>query len=196
MVIVRTHGGTPQVLMGQRPKKDRFMPDVFVFPGGRVDPEDAQINVAAGLRPRETRRIGVGLSAQRTQKLAVAAVRETYEETGLLFGERISGEFRPSLKGLEYIARAITPTQSRIRYHARFFMARGEEAQGRLRSNGELLGLRWMSFPQAAALPLVDVTRFVLEEAEYRLSGGRFRGIPLICYRRGAIQLRYQQDPK
>ncbi len=170
------------------------MPDVFVFPGGRVDPEDARVPVSAELPPLEVSRIGTQRSPRRARMLAVAAVRETYEETGLVIGDRVRGGLRPDLESLEYIARAITPPQSPIRYHARFFMVRAERVTGRIRSNGELLGLRWLSFAQASALPIIEVTQLVLEEAQYRLSRDRFRGIPLISYRNGAVQLRYALD--
>ncbi len=192
LVIVRERRGQTQVLMGRRPAEDRFLPDVFVFPGGRVDPDDARIPVRSELPSREIRRIGARPSPRRARMLAVAAIRETFEETGLLIGERISGEIRPNLECLEYIARAITPPQSPIRYHARFFMLRAEQLAGRVRSNGELLDLRWLSFEQASALPIIPVTQLVLEEAQYRISRKPFRGIPLFFYRSGALQRRYQ----
>ena len=194
VVIVRKHRGTDQVLMGRRPAKDRFMPDVFVFPGGRVDPGDARIAVRNELPHREIERIGPRSSPRRARMLGVAAIRETFEETGLLIGDRVSGALRPDLECLEYIARAITPRESAIRYHARFFMARAERVAGRIRSNGELLDLRWMSFEQASRLPIISVTQLVLDEAQYRLSRKPFRGVPLFFYRNGEVQRRYQLD--
>jgi 8-oxo-dGTP pyrophosphatase MutT (NUDIX family) len=192
LLIVRERNGQSQVLMGKRPAKDRFMPDVFVFPGGRVDPDDARIPVQSELPSREVRRIATGATSRRARMLGVAAVRETFEETGLLIGDRVSGRLRPDLECLEYIARAITPRESPIRYHARFFMARAERVAGRVRSNGELLDLRWVSFEQASKLPIISVTQSVLEEAQYRLSRKPFRGVPLFFYRNGALQRRYQ----
>jgi len=192
LLIVRQRKGQHEVLMGRRPLKDRFMPDVFVFPGGRVDPEDARLGVGAELPPRERRLFGTGVSAQRIRMLGVAAVRETFEETGLLLGQHAEGGIRPDLGSLEYIARAITPTASLIRYHARFFMVRDSAMAGKIRSNGELLDLEWFQFGRARDLPLIDVTRLVLDEAAHRLAGGRDRGVPLICYRRGALLRRYE----
>jgi 8-oxo-dGTP pyrophosphatase MutT (NUDIX family) len=195
LVIVRRHRGTHQVLMGRRPAKDRFMPDVFVFPGGRVDPADARIAVRNELPAREIARIRWSSSPRRARMLGVAAIRETFEETGLRIGDRVSGTLRPDLRCLEYIARAITPRESAIRYHARFFMTRADQAAGRIRSNGELLDLRWMSFDQAGRLPIISVTQLVLDEAQYRLSGKPFRGVPLFFYRNGEVQRRYRLDP-
>jgi 8-oxo-dGTP pyrophosphatase MutT (NUDIX family) len=196
LVIVRQHRGKNQVLMGRRPAKDRFMPDVFVFPGGRVDPDDARIPVRNELSSREIRRIGARSSPQRARMLGVAAVRETFEETGLMLGDRVAGALRPDLKQLEYIARAITPRDSKIRYHARFFMTSADRVVGRVRSNGELLDLNWMSFEQASELPIISVTQLVLDEAQYRLSRKPYRGVPLFFYRNGMVQRRYQFERK
>ena len=109
-----------------------------------------------------------------------------------MIGQLGNEGLRPDLSRLEYIARAITPAQSPIRYHARFFMVQAEAAVGELRSNGELLDLSWLPLDKARALPLVNVTRYVLDEAGHRLDGGEFRGVPLISYREGAIRLRYE----
>lgn len=170
------------------------MPDVFVFPGGGVEDSDATLSVGHALTARELARISGSSSQVRARMLAVAAVRETFEETGLLVGKRAGREIRPDLGRLQFIARAITPTQSPIRYHARFFLIPGEFAKGRLRSNGELLDLSWLSFEAARKLPIISVTEAVLEEAQYRLARRPFRGIPLISYRGSSIQLRYRRD--
>jgi 8-oxo-dGTP pyrophosphatase MutT (NUDIX family) len=170
------------------------MPDVYVFPGGRVEASDAKLAGGTKLPAKEIARIAGHSSPRRAHMLAVAAVRETFEETGLLIGRRVGSGIEPDLDRLQFIARAITPTESRIRYHARFFMIPAAQAQGRLRSNGELLDLAWLSFAQARSLPIISVTEVVLEEAQYRLARRPFRGIPLISYRDGAIQVRYRME--
>jgi len=40
----------PRVLMGQRHANHKFMPNKFVFPGGRVDPADSRIRPVEDLR--------------------------------------------------------------------------------------------------------------------------------------------------
>jgi 8-oxo-dGTP pyrophosphatase MutT (NUDIX family) len=192
LVLWRKSNGRFEVLMGRRPAKDRFMPDVFVFPGGRVDPEDSESEVLMPLRPLEVERLAGSAGSGDSKRLAVAAIRETYEETGLMIGEGAAGLIRPNLHCLEYLARAITPVESPIRYNARFFMAEAAHANGVVRSNGELLDLDWFSLEQAQALPAVSVTHFVLEEARRRVEGEPFRGIPLIYYRKHVMQLRYR----
>jgi 8-oxo-dGTP pyrophosphatase MutT (NUDIX family) len=123
--------------------------------------------------------------------LAVAAVRETFEETGLAFGRLDGGRLAPALAGLDYLARAITPPDSPIRYHARFFLTRAEEAGGELRDSEELSDLRWLPIDAALRLPLVDVTEFVLQELARRLDGETPQGAPLFHYRDGRARVRY-----
>ena len=142
LVLARGRGRDAEVLLGRREPRDRFMPDVYVFPGGRVDPSDATQPAASELRPSVAARLARSTASPgRARALAVAAVRETFEETGLVLGHRDGGGIRPALAALDFVARAITPADNPIRYHARFFLADGEALEGELRSNGELLDL-------------------------------------------------------
>lgn len=174
----RGKGRTAEVLLGRREPRDRFMPDVYVFPGGRVEASDARYAAASELRPEVAAQV-VGSA----RALAIAAVRETFEETGLAIGEVSDGLVRPALAPLDYVARAITPARNPIRYHARFFHVDGTLAHGTLRSNGELLDLAWVPIPRALELNIIDVTAFVLEEVAGHLSGLPRKGVPLIHYR-------------
>jgi 8-oxo-dGTP pyrophosphatase MutT (NUDIX family) len=76
----------------------------------------------------------------------------------------------PDLARLRYIARAITPTFRPLRFHARFFLADLTGLSYPLRENDELLDLRWVTPSQIEALPLAEVTRFVLAEVLRLLS--------------------------
>ncbi len=131
-------------------------------------------------------------SPARARALAVAAVRETFEETGLAFGELVDGQLRPSLDRLDYLARAITPTMSPIRFHARFFLADAADGSGELGGNGELLDLRWVPIPEAMDLPIINVTGFVLQEAARRAAGHPSPGVLSIRFRRQSPLLRYE----
>ena len=127
-----------QVLLGRRHRNHAFMPGKLVFPGGRTDPADGRVPVAANLPPEDEAKLVSGMGARgtrhRAKALAMSAVRETYEEAGLLIGRREDfsthhddwagfqeHKVAPSLDGLRYVARAITPPGRVRRFDTRFF---------------------------------------------------------------------------
>lgn len=173
LVVTRGEGPTTKVLLGRRPENDRFMPNVHVFPGGRVDPGDETAPVRRELRLPVARRLSRSASSKRARALAVAALRETFEETGLVFGERRGDGILPDLSSVDYLGRAITPSMNPIRYHARFLRAPVEDASGRLRGNGELLDLRWYSIDEALSLSIIDVTEAILRQLQGAVAGER-----------------------
>lgn len=206
LVLYRRQRGRLTVLMGQRHAGHVFMPNRFVFPGGRVDPSDRLVGAATPLRAEVTARLADGCrSAARPHALAIAAVRETYEETGLLIGRpspraatldaRHWAGFReaglaPALGGLDYFFRAITPPGLVRRYDARFFLAEADEVvTGTLGGDGELENMAWLPIEQALSLPLSMPTNLVLREAARRIgSTAATRGdrpVPLLVTRRG-----------
>jgi 8-oxo-dGTP pyrophosphatase MutT (NUDIX family) len=171
------------------------MPDVYVFPGGRVDARDVLRPARTELRPDVAARLARCATPARARALGVAAVRETFEETGLVVGRLEAGEVRPDLHHLDYVARAITPALNPIRYHARFFLVDAAHAHGELRSNGELLDLAWVSISEALELNIIDVTEIVLREVAARLEGRAAQGIPLIHYRGSERRIRRECPP-
>ncbi len=185
LVLVKRDGGAPRVLMGLRPGSMAFMANKYVFPGGRLDPGDLRIRSASELRPHVAARAGVGPA--RARGLALAAIRETFEETGILVGERadrlprtrapardrlFAHKEMPRLDMLEMIARAITPPNRTRRFDARFFMVDAGAIAHQLdaATNEELLESAWLTLAQARALDLPGVTRTVLDEVEARLA--------------------------
>lgn len=184
LLVTRGRGPAAEVLLGRRPAHDRFMPSVWVFPGGRVDPGDEAVEAALELQPEVEGWLTRRATARTARALAIAAVRETWEETGLALGDVHGGRLRPDLSRLDYLGRAITPAGNPIRYHARFFHAEAQHAQGRLRGNGELLELDWWRIDDALGLAIIDVTERVLEELRHKLAGGPRRTRPFIHYRR------------
>lgn len=160
--------GEPEILMGMRHAKHKFMPSVLVFPGGRVDRGDHRVRVMSELKP-ET----LGLLAHRAppslaRALGVAAVRELFEETGLLLGERQVGRqgerLLADLAPLDYLCRAVTPTRRSMRFNARFLIAPAESVRGEISGSGELEGLAWYPLSQARAAKLADITAMILNE--------------------------------
>jgi len=162
LVVWRKRRNSVQVLMGRRAARHRFVPGHYVFPGGRVDRGDFGAEVRSPLRDDVQESLCASCNPRLAHALAVAAVRETWEETGLTLGEVSEGALRPELGALDYVLRAITPPQSPIRFHARFFAAEAAHFSGTLRGNGELLDLDWRPVEECLRLPIVDVTEFLL----------------------------------
>ena len=203
LVLVKRDGAEPRVLMGQRHGNMAFMANKYVFPGGRLDPGDMRIPVAIGLKPHVEARAAYGSSAARARGLALAAIRETFEETGILVGERTAKPPRtrapawkkffahgiaPRLDGLELIARAITPPNRTRRFDARFFMTDASAIAHQLDAaqTEELLTPKWLTLAEARALDLPSITRTVLDEVEARIIAGEHdRRVPFYRFSRG-----------
>lgn len=201
LLIVRRDGPVPRVLMGRRHVGHAFMPDKWVFPGGRIHPSDFRIPAASELRPEVAAALARGCTAERGRAIACAAIRETFEETGLRLarpGTRASrGEWRaflerglPDLGALDYVARAITPPARTRRFDARFFVADAsalielEPGAG----SGELGELAWFDREAAARLDLPAITRAILAEVALR-EADPARPIPYHRFERGAHRL-------
>ena len=86
VIVLRDRLGDPQVLMGQRGAKAAFMPNKFVFPGGAVDREDADIPLVRPLPGLCATRLGEDCDDDLSHALAVTAIRELWEETGQILG--------------------------------------------------------------------------------------------------------------
>jgi len=180
LVLIKNSGAVPEVLLGQRHGGHAFMPNRYVFPGGRVDPSDSRVVPATSLTQDVARRLEKNCGPARARALAVAAVRETYEETGLMLaGSMPAGVLTsrhgawsdfarqgvgPALANLDYICRAITPPGRPRRFHARFFMADAIHAKGQIKSSGELLNIGWVPLEEAAKLPIPSITGEVIKE--------------------------------
>lgn len=200
LVIVKRDADMPRVLMGQRHGNMAFMANKYVFPGGRIDPADMRISVSSQLRPHVAARAGHGSTPARARGLALAAIRETFEETGILIGERSENVPRtrapawkkffehkvmPRLDNLEIIARAVTPPNRTRRFDARFFMVDASAIVHELEEldNEELLTPAWLTLNEARALDLPSITRTVLDEVEARVSEGADPSRPIPFYR-------------
>ena len=183
LIIYRRDGDGDgiEVLMGERHRKHRFMPQRWVFPGGRVDRGDARIRTGTDLRPDVAAQLGRRLTPARALATAIAAVRETFEETGLVIGvpdpapeRRVPEAWRaffgtgmaPALDKLDYIARAVTPPIRPVRFNARFFMVHTRHVTGDLAGSGELLDLKWFPIGTARELEMPAITRKVLFHIE------------------------------
>ena len=98
LILIDRSGAVPKVLVGKRHDKVVFMPGKFVFPGGRVDKSDHRVPVAAAIPAELKANLFKGspkTSASRAKSLAVAAIREACEETGLCLGRKLETAAKP-----------------------------------------------------------------------------------------------------
>jgi 8-oxo-dGTP pyrophosphatase MutT (NUDIX family) len=158
LLVWREAGDATEILMGMRGARHRFMPNRLVFPGGAVDRADLSAPVASRLSQRTSTALHHNANEKLAHALGVAAARELAEETGLSLGAP------PGLDGLDYLARAVTPADSPIRFNARFFCIHASLVTGTLGGDGELDNLRFYDMAEALALDLAAPTRRMLEQ--------------------------------
>src|ERR1043165_9802386 len=92
LIVVDRSGAAPKVLLGKRHAGLKFMAGKYVFPGGRMETGDSKTPVTSELDTHAGARLMRGVqrpSLSKARALALAAIRETYEETGLLLGRRV-----------------------------------------------------------------------------------------------------------
>jgi len=154
VVLVRRGRSGPEVLLTRRPASMAFAADMYVFPGGRVDPADADPALAARSvlsAAQAAAALGGDLEPDLALAAHVAAIRELFEEAGVLLadppggpGSRASlGAARSALVGgdatfraiaaelrlrlrtdlLVPLSRWVTPPIMPRRFDARFFAA-------------------------------------------------------------------------
>nr|WP_245273561.1 NUDIX hydrolase [Phyllobacterium sp. UNC302MFCol5.2] len=189
LLLVDRSGPELRILMGKRHMRHVFMPGKFVFPGGRTEVFDGRVSAFSELAEADQAKLLGGMgsrpSFQRCRALALAAIRETYEEAGLLLGRRHDdpslikhpdwaafSERRiiPDLSLLRYFARATTPPGGSRRFDTRFFLAFRDAVADTLPEptgpSQELEELCWLPFAQARQLDIPEITRLIIKEAE------------------------------
>jgi hypothetical protein len=157
LIIIDRSGAKPKVLMGRRHTGHKFMPGKFVFPGGRIELGDRKMAVVGALHPRAE----AALSARVTRPprhlgraLALASIRETFEETGLMLGTK------------DYGAPDGVP----------------EGPWGAIGPDAELIELAWVNLEEAKRLDLPTITTVILDELETRLKAGFGPELPVPFY--------------
>ncbi|MCO6382815.1 NUDIX hydrolase [Oceanicola sp. 502str15] len=182
IILYRRGAEGTEVLMGQRGASAAFMPNKFVFPGGAVDAVDATVPFACGPDPVCAARLAAEAEQPLVPALLAAAVRELWEETGLILGVpgawptpaprgwrgfAASGHL-PSAEGLRFVYRAITPPGRPRRFDARFFLAPATRVAGDVddfsRAEDELSLLQWIPLTRARSFDLPFITEVVLGE--------------------------------
>jgi 8-oxo-dGTP pyrophosphatase MutT (NUDIX family) len=205
LILLDRQGPAPKVLLGRRHSGHAFMPGKFVFPGGRVEPYDSRMPFAADLRPEHESRLLKQMrrpSVSRARALALAAIRETSEETGLFIGRKAEPTWSPpaepwrafadagvlpDLSALHFIARAITPPGRSRRFDARFFVADADavahRVEGVVGPDSELDELVWVPIAETKALDLPTITVVVMDELARRVAAGFDPATPVPFYR-------------
>jgi 8-oxo-dGTP pyrophosphatase MutT (NUDIX family) len=205
LILIDRSGSVPKVLMGRRHHGHKFMPGKFVYPGGRVEPQDRIVGSFGTLDPRVEAKLMQRQqrpSAIKARAFAVAAIREVAEETGLLVGRKAAAatdlpdgpwsdftkaRVQPDLGALHFIARAITPPGRPRRFDTRFFAADSSAVAHRIGGvvgpNSELVELVWLTITEAKEQDLARITRVVLGELEGRIAAGFGHELPVPFYR-------------
>jgi 8-oxo-dGTP pyrophosphatase MutT (NUDIX family) len=204
LMLIDRSGSEPKVLLGRRHAGHKFMPGKFVFPGGRIEALDAKMSAVSELHPDTQKKLNERVATPSTayaRGFALAAVRETAEETGLLLGVKrdqppqtpgeIWAEFakakvHPDLGNIHFIARAITPPRRPRRFDTRFFTADASaiahKIEGVVGPESELVELTWVPIEQATHLDMPTITGIVLEELLARVDAGMAHSLPVPFY--------------
>lgn len=202
LILLDRSGGARKILMGRRHADHKFMPGKFVFPGGRLEAADRLMGCATALPPIVADKLAKRLrrpSPTTPRALALAAIRETYEETGILLGAReppeklmtppgiwrdfVAHGVWPDLAKLKFIARAITPPGRPRRFDTYFFAIDANEIvrqlDGAVSAQSELVELVWMTPESAIDLDLPTITKIILKELDRRIEDGLADELPV-----------------
>lgn len=208
LIVVDRNGPEPRILMGRRRPDAVFLPDKFVFPGGRLEASDGDLETTGALAEHDVGCLMRGVRHADLERgvraFVTAAIRETFEETGYLVavdGPAVDAEaapdwaglvgagVRPDLRQLRYAARAITPPGRPRRYDTRFFIAEASAVSAIVpRTDGELSEIGWFGLDRISAHDLPSITRMVLADLKDGLARGQDREIPFYFWRSGAFR--------
>jgi len=212
LLLVNFKNKVPTVLMGKRNNRHSFMPNKYVFPGGKVEQSDKKVNVGSTLNivvEEQLLKRTRNPSPIKARSFALAAIRETFEETGLMLGRRNIGTpplipnttwehfstfgIFPCLDCLHFIARAVTPPEYPKRFDTRFFLADvmevGHSIDFLTTPNTEFTDLIWVPLQQAKTLDIPSITEKIIEEAEIRIASklSPFLSVPFFYKKRNSF---------
>ena len=185
VIVLRDRTTTPRILMGQRGAKAVFMPNKFVFPGGAVDAGDHDIPLGTPVTAPCDARLEQDSTPGLGPALAVAAIRELFEETGQVLGTPGTWDAPPpdwhgfAATGhlphgapLQYVFRALTPPGRPRRFDARFFLIDADhlasDPDDFSAASDELSHLQWVALDEVRAFDMPFITEVVLSEIAAR----------------------------
>ncbi len=177
VVVAREpQGGGLELLMLERSSRSVFVPSVWVFPGGGVDPADSAEDLTGVCRGITPESADSDLDTPGALRFWVAAIRESFEEAGILFGHGPhgsapgpdimaraghpidSGDFTALVTehcleldagALSYLGRFVTPPGSPRRFDARFFLAEVPPSQSPVHDGVEISSMTWIGTREA-----------------------------------------------
>ncbi|MCB9557443.1 MAG: hypothetical protein H6707_15150 [Deltaproteobacteria bacterium] len=182
VILARQARDRPEIFMVRRHHKNAFMANAYVFVGGRLD----QVDCATTLTKRCVGRtdykavIGLDQDEHRNRGLFVAALRESFEESGVLLAERADGtaletqalnrerealndkqrtfesileqhDLRLRCDRLRYLARWVTPAFEPRRFDTFFFVAEVSRDTETRFDPRETTDGKWITIPEALA---------------------------------------------
>lgn len=185
VIVLRDRASDPRILMGQRGAKAVFMPNKFVFPGGAVDASDHAVPLASLVSDPCATRLEQDSTPGLGPALAAAAIRELFEETGLVLGAQ--GDWQdppvdwrdfaatghlPHAAPLQFVFRALTPPGRPRRFDARFFLVDAEDLASDpddfSAASDELSHLQWVNLGEVRRFDMPFITEVVLSEIAAR----------------------------
>lgn len=175
VVLLRRGADGLETFMVCRHKKSGFMGGVHVFPGGKLDDEDRAAPLLERLVGEDLTSIAHRMNepdAERAAGLMIAAVRETFEEAGLVLGTCRKGcdlarERQQLHEGAPFsgfastaslsvdphtlipYARWVTPEVESYRFDTRFFVAIAPDGQEATHDGTETTSAAWLRPGQA-----------------------------------------------
>lgn len=208
ILLVRGAPGREEILVGLRSKRHDFMPSVYVFPGGRVDPGDSRVPAVDALNPRTKSILEAAMTPARARACVLAAIRETWEETGFILGEPegyrpytgshpswisfSKAGLAPDLSEIHVIGRAVTPPYRPKRFDTWFFMTRltGRQAERDFADSDELLDTQWVAVKGAKALKMHSITQMMVDVlAQYLNASAPANTVPYSRFEHGEFKL-------
>lgn len=177
IVLVRDSDRGPELFLSKRTPRAAFMPNLFVYPGGRVDAADASPALLSRVEDLQRVCFEDDASEVRRDANVVACLRECFEEAGVLFlapgvaspsaadrrAARLESQASPgsfqaflercdlrlSARTLVYFSHWITPTFESRRFDTRFFLAPMPPSEDATADESEMLDGQWKTAAEA-----------------------------------------------
>lgn len=201
LIILRRNGAKTEMLMGKRHARHAFMPNLYVFPGGGVDVADGRVilpkveysEISETTQNQLLNQMRGRKTAMKARALVLAGIRETFEETGYIIGQRhehiqntksatwqnfFNTGYAPNCEQCKFIGRAVTPPYQVRRYDTRFFALWADDLPNGLHQHGtgsdELTELIWVPTDDYGAVNIPSITQVMILELKKQIRNQSF----------------------